>query len=141
MLSKVYERIIYQFLQHSEQFLNSVLCSFRKADNAQHALFKLLHSWQRELDNGRFVGRIPMDLSKAYGYISHELLIAKLECYGLGEIILKLILNYHSHRKQRTKIRSYFIRSYDSWLGIYIGVPQHRAQYLDCFFLIYSLTI
>ena len=62
-----------------------------------------------------------MDLSKAYDCISHELLIAKLECYGLDEISLKLILNYiKSHRKQRNKIRS----SFSSWFDIYIGVPQ-----------------
>ena len=121
LLSKVYERIIYnQLSQHSEQFLNSILCGFRKADNTQHPLFKLLHSWQRELDSGGFVGTILMDLSKAYDCISHELLIAKLECYGLDEISLKLILNYLSHRKQRTKIGS----SFSSWFDIYIGVPQ-----------------
>ena len=61
-----------------------------------------------------------MDLSKAYGCISHELLIAKLECYGLDQISLKLILNYLSHRKKRTKIGS----SFRSWFEIYIGVPQ-----------------
>ena len=55
--------------------------------------FKLLHSWQRELDNGGFVSIILMGLSKAYDCISHELLIARLECYALDEISLKLILN------------------------------------------------
>ena len=121
LLSKNYEGIIYnQLSQHSEQFLNSVLCSFRKAHNTQHLLFKLLHPWKRELDTGCFVGAILMDLSKAYDCISHELLIAKLECYGLDEISLKLILNYLSHRKQRTKIGS----SFSSWFDIYIGVPQ-----------------
>ena len=80
--------------QHSEQFLNSLLCVFRKAHNTQHALFNLLHSWQKELDSGGFVGTILMDLSKAYDCISLELLIAKLECYGLDENSLKLILNY-----------------------------------------------
>ena len=97
LLSKVYERIIYnQVLQHSEQFLNSILCGFRKAHNTQHPRFKLLHSWQKELDSGGFEGTILMDLSKAYDCISHELLIPKLECYGLDEISLKLILNYLS---------------------------------------------
>ena len=121
LLAEVYERIIYnQLSQHSEQFLNSILCGFRKAHNTQHPLFKLLHSWQRELDSGGFVGTILMDLSKAYDCISHELLIAKLEFYDLDEISLKLILNYLSHRKQRTKIGS----SFSSWFDIYIGVPQ-----------------
>ena len=121
MLSKVYEGIIYnQLSQHSEQFLNSILCGFRKAHNTQHPLFKLLHSWQRELDSGGFVGTILMDLSKAYDCISHELLIAKLQCHGLDEISLKLILNYLTHRKQRTKIGS----SFSSWFDTYIGVPQ-----------------
>ena len=120
LLSKVYERIIYnQLSQHSEQFLNSILCGFRKAHNTQHPLFKLLHSWQRELDSGSFVGTILMDLSKAYDCISHKLLIAKLECYSLDEFNLKLILNYLGYRKQRTKIGS----SFSSWFDTYIGVP------------------
>ena len=66
------------------------------------------------------MGTILMGLSKAYDCISHELLIAKLECYRLNEISLKLILNCLSHRKQRTKIGS----SFRSWFDIYVGVPQ-----------------
>ena len=121
LLRKVYERIIYNHLsQHSEQFLNSILCDFHIAHSTQNALFKLIHSWQKEFDSGGFVGTILMDLIKAYYCISHEILIAKLECYGLDKISLKLILNYLSHRKQRTKIGS----SSSSWFDIYIGVPQ-----------------
>ena len=105
MLSKSYERIVYnQLSQHSEQFLHSILYGFCKAHSTQHALFKLLHSWQRELDSRGFGGTILMNLAKAYECISHELLIAMFECYGLDKISLKLILNYLSHRKQRTKI-------------------------------------
>ena len=79
LLSKVYERIIYkQLSQHAEQFLNKILCGFRKTHSTQHALFKLLQSWQKELDYGGFVGTILMDLSKAYDCISHELLVFKL---------------------------------------------------------------
>ena len=61
-----------------------------------------------------------MDLSKAYDYISHELLVAKLKCYSLDELSSKLILDYLSNRKQRTKIGS----SFSHWFDISIGVPQ-----------------
>ena len=121
LLSKVYERIIHNHLsQNPEQFFSSILCGICKAHNTQHPLFKLLHSWRRELDSGGFVGTILMDLSKAYDCISYELLIAKLECSRLDQISLKLILNYLSRRKQRTKIGPFF----SPWFDICIGVLQ-----------------
>ena len=53
LISKVYERLIYnQLSEYSEQFLSNILCGFRKAHSTQHALFKLLESWQRNLDRG-----------------------------------------------------------------------------------------
>ena len=52
-----------------------------------------------------------MDLSKAYDCLPHELLVAKLEAYGVGKAALNLISNYLSHRKQRTEIGS----SYSDW--------------------------
>ena len=122
LLSKVFEKLIYkQLSNYAESFLSSILCGFRKAHNTQqHALFKLLHSWQKELDQKGFVVTILMDLSKAYDCIPHDLVIAKLESYGIDKIGLSLILDYLSRRKQRTKIGS----SYSSWYDIIRGVPQ-----------------
>ena len=50
-----------------------------------------------------------MDLSKAYGCLPHDLLVGKLEPYGVGKADLNLISNYLSHRKQRIKIGSIVI--------------------------------
>ena len=61
-----------------------------------------------------------MDLSKAYDCIAHDLLIAKLNAYGIDSVGLLLISGYLSRRKQRTKIGS----SYSSWHDIVRGVPQ-----------------
>ena len=86
LLLKVYEKVIYnQLSDYSNSFLNNVLCGFRKAHSTQHALFKLLQSWEQVLDNGGFIGTILMDLSKAYDCIPHNLLIAKLEYYGVDK--------------------------------------------------------
>ena len=61
-----------------------------------------------------------MDLSKAYDYIPHELLIAKLKCYGIENRSLRLLLDYLTNRKQRTNIGS----SFSPWCDINTGVPQ-----------------
>ena len=61
-----------------------------------------------------------MDLSKAYDYLPHDLLIAKFKACGIGKLGLNLLLNYLSNRKQRTKVNS----SYSDWYDIIRGVPQ-----------------
>ena len=100
--------------------MSSVLRGFRKTHNTQHALFKLLHSWHKELEQKGFVDTILTDLSKAYCCIPHDLLIVRLECYVIDKIGLSLVLDCLSHRKQRTKISF----SYSSWYDIIRGVPQ-----------------
>ena len=61
-----------------------------------------------------------MDLSKAYDCLSHDLLITKLEAYGLDNGSLNLLLDYLSFTKQRTKIGS----AYSKWSKIRRGIPQ-----------------
>ena len=61
-----------------------------------------------------------MDLSKAYNTLSHDLLVAKFEAYGIDKNGLNLIHNYLTNRKQRTKVSS----SYSDWYDIVRGVPQ-----------------
>ena len=105
LLSKVYEKVIYnQLSDYSDSFLNNILCGLRKAHSTQHALFKLLQSWQQVLDNGGFIGTIVMVFSETYDCIPHNLLIAKLECYGIDKASLRLLLDYLIRRKQRTKM-------------------------------------
>ena len=96
------------------------MCGFRKAHSTQHALFGLLQKWQKELDSRGFVGTILMDLSKAYDYLPHDLIIAKLEAYGLDNGSLNLLLDYLSFRKQKTKVDSAYSKRSD----IRRGIPQ-----------------
>ena len=61
-----------------------------------------------------------MDLSKAYDYLPHDLIIAKLEAYGLDNGSLNLLLDYLSFRKQKTKVDSAYSKRSD----IRRGIPQ-----------------
>ena len=109
---------LYEYIEH---FLNQLLCRFRKAHSTQHVLFRLLQKWQKERDSGQFIGTILMDFSKAYDCcLPHDLLIAKLEAYGLDNDSLNLLLDYLSFRKQKTKVGS----AYSNWSKIRCGIPQ-----------------
>ena len=61
-----------------------------------------------------------MDLSKVYDCLPHDLMVAKLEAYGLPKESLQLISDYLSYRKQRTKIGS----AISDWANAIRGVPQ-----------------
>ena len=85
---------------------------------------------QQVLDNWGFIGTILLDLSKAYDWITNNLLIAKLECYGVYKASLRLLLDYPTLRKQPNKIGS----SFRSWCDI-------KGQWLVLFYLIYLSMI
>ena len=60
------------------------------------------------------------DLSKAFDFICHDLLIAKLHAYGFDISSFNLLQYHLSNRKQRTRTDSFF----SSLEDILSGVPQ-----------------
>ena len=87
--------------------LSEILCGFREGFSTQHALIRLIKKWRQCLDASGIVGTILMDLSKAYDCLPHDLLIAKLEAYGLDVNSLRLMYSYLDSRLQRVKIGSH----------------------------------
>ena len=80
----------------------------------------MLELWKEDLDKGKSVGAIFMDLSKAFDTLNHDLLIAKLEAYGFSENFLNYIQSYLRNRLQRTNV----INNFSLWKDIFGGVPQ-----------------
>ena len=85
-----------------------------------NVLLKFIKDWKLALDNGKFVGCILMDLSKAFDSIPHGLLLSKLSAYGMTPDACTLIRSYLTCRKQRVKINM----SRSEWLTLERGVPQ-----------------
>ena len=120
-VSKLFEKVMLKQLNSFfESKFSNFLCGFRKGHSTQHALFRLLASWQKSLDKGEIVGTVLMDLSKAYDCLPHDLLIAKLEAYGVGFKSLSLLSDYLSNRYHRVKIDS----CKSGWMKLLSGVPQ-----------------
>ena len=82
--------------------------------------FKFIEKWKNSVDKGESFGALLTDLSKAFDCLDHELLTAKLNAYRFTLPALRLIHDYLSNRKQRTKIDD----NYSSWSKILFGVPQ-----------------
>ena len=120
-VSKVFERLLDKLIiDYMGPDLSSLLCGFRTAYNAQHALVRMIEKWKTSLDNGVDIGAILMDLSKAFDCIKHDLLLAKLGAYGFSPEALRLVDSFLENRHQRVKIN----RSFSAYKQLYIGVPQ-----------------
>ena len=76
--------------------------------------------WKRSVDSSQAFGALLTDVSKASDCLNQELSIAKSNAYGFSLPVLRLISDYLSHRKQRTKVSN----SYSEWLAVMFGVPQ-----------------
>ena len=80
----------------------------------------MLEKWKRSVDGGRIFGALLTDLSKVFDRLDHELLIANLNAYGFSLPALRLINDYLSNRRQRTRIGN----SFRDWFEVIVGVPQ-----------------
>ena len=67
---------------------------------------------KKATDNNKAFGALLTDLSKAFDRLSHDLLIAKLHAYGPDLASLKILQDYLTNRKQRTKVDSVLGKRY-----------------------------
>ena len=120
-LSKIIEKVIsYQIYEFIKPLLHTYLSGFRKGYGCQDILIRMTEDWRKALDNGKIIGTIAIDLSKAFDCMPHGLLIAKLKAYGFTENACKLLKSYLVNRKQRVKIGNNF----SEWVSNIKGVPQ-----------------
>ena len=84
-----------------ENKLSDYITGFSKSHGTQHSLMILLEKWKNVLDNGNTCALI-MDLSKAFGTINHDLLLAKLRAYGFSNNALNIRCSYKKQERKDT---------------------------------------
>ena len=123
IFGKIFEKIIYKRLYAfflSKGILKNEQFGFRKGHSTTHALHKSTESIKNNLENGKHVLGIFIDLSKAFDTLDHRILLSKLETYGIRGVALSLMKSYLTGRDQYVSFNS----TASDTLGIRYGVPQ-----------------
>ena len=93
---------------------------FRQKYSTVHALISLTENIRKNLDEGNIGCGIFLDLQKAFDTVEHDILLSKLEHYGIRGLANEWLKSYLSNRKQFVSINGY-----DSNLAdVKFGVPQ-----------------
>ena len=107
-ISKILEKImynrVYSFLQATGQIYNNQY-GFQANHSCEHAVGQVIGSVVKGLENHHYVACVLLDLSKAFDTIDHEILLQKLELYGIRGQSLSWFESYLSNCKLRVKCR------------------------------------
>ena len=123
VMSKILEKVMYKrvlsFL-NQHQFFYDGQFGFRKKHGTNHALTLLVENITEGFENKQSVLGIFLDLSKAFDTIDHNILINKLQHYGIRGLAGDWFRSYLNTRYQHVQIDNMLSES----ATIQHGVPQ-----------------
>ena len=123
VFGKVFEKILYKQL-YSFLSSNSVLhdqqFGFRKGHSTTHALHKSVNDITKSIAKNKHVLGIFIDLSKAFDTLDHNILLRKLENYGIRGCALTLLKSYLPSRLQCVSFQD----ATSEVLEVKYGLPQ-----------------
>ena len=94
MYNQLYKHLKNNNLLFDKQF------RFQLNNSIEHAILQLVNDISGSFERGEYTLGIFIDLSKAFDTADHEILISKLEYYGITGKTLKWLRSCLSQRKQ-----------------------------------------
>lgn len=133
VFSKIFEKYIYEEI-NSYLEKHELLCNeqkgFRRNKSINLAVYEFIQNIVLQIDNRTPVSAVFCDMTQAFDCVDHDILIDKLQAYGLRGTLSQLLCSYLKHRRQITEITKLDIKtkcekSYRSLERvIQFGVPQ-----------------
>ena len=101
----MYKRL-YTFLNKNTVIYN-LQFGFRQQYSTSHALINITENIRKALDDGNIGCGVFVDLLKAFDTINHQILLAKLNYYGIRAVSNDWFKSYFSTRNQYVSINEY----------------------------------
>ena len=123
IVSKVFEKALYGQL-YDYFVVNNLLSQnqfgFRQFHSTASALLDSTNEWFINMDRGQFNIAVFLDLQKAFDTINHNILIKKLDLYGLQKPALNLLGSYLENRFQMCTVNGVLFKKN----LVTCGIPQ-----------------
>ena len=100
--SKIFEKLmhlrLYKFLENNKVIYQSQF-GFQKNKSTTHSLIEIVESIRTCIENKHYGYGIFIDLKKAFDTVNHDILLQKLEHYGIRNTSLSWFKSYLTDRK------------------------------------------
>ena len=100
-LKKIIHNQLYDYVKGR---LYKYQSGFRPKHSTETAVLNALNRWFLNIDQGKYNLVVFLDLGKAFDTVNHEILLKKLEHYGVHGTELKWFTSYLRDRKQYTVV-------------------------------------
>ena len=103
IIEKLMHKRLYNFMEENDILYHKQF-GFRKGNSTINALMQITEKIKESIDKGKYGCGIFIDLRKAFDTVHHNILLMKLEHYGIRESALLWFATYLNKRKQFVSI-------------------------------------
>ena len=122
-MARVFERLVYDQLSsymEKNKYLSKYQSGFRKFHSTVTSMLRNSNDWLLNMDRGNYSGVVFFDIKKAFDTVDHEILLCKLNKYGISGVELSWLKSYLSDRKQSCFLNG----ESSSFKFVECGIPQ-----------------
>ena len=124
IFSKIFERLYNRLIEFitENKILSELQFGFQKNKSTEQAVTSILSTSDAAKSKNNSSYCIFLDFAKAFDTVNHEILLAKLNHYGISGLSNTLLKSYLSNRTQQTEINGVLSNT-----GISLNMVFHRG--------------